>query len=78
MAYTKPKVLKKADRFTSDKGNVLDVSIVEYEFEGKKYPKLQISNFKMDQDGFPLARPKSVNLPLDLIGELSRALSFLA
>lgn len=71
---SKTRILKKADKiFDRDKRTVIEVSLVEYEFDGKKYPKLNIATWKQDFDGFPLARKKTINLPPELIEQLSKA-----
>lgn len=73
--FKKPKILKKADRIVSaEKTTCVDVSHLEYEFDGKLYPKLHISVFKQDSEGFPSARPKTINLPIELGTEISKAI----
>lgn len=71
----KPKTLQKSERFVNSKGVVLEVSVEEYEFEGKKYPKLQIKTFRQDSDGYPTEKPKSVNLPVEMKANLIKALN---
>lgn len=75
--FEKPKVLKKANRVKDEKGNCIECSHVEYSIDGNKYPKLQISVFKVDEEGFPLARKKSVNLPISQTGDLIKVLTSL-
>lgn len=65
--FKKPKVLKDSGRIVSeDKRTVLQVQHLEYEVDGNKYPKLNISVHKQDDEGFPQARPKFLNLPIPM------------
>lgn len=75
--FTKPTVLQESERIISDKGDVLQVLVLEYEVEGKKYPKLQIKIYKQDTDGFPTGRPKTVNIPVNMRKDLIACLNSL-
>lgn len=73
--YEKPKVLKKAEKVVSeDNQTVIEVTHTEYSVDGKKYPKLRIETWKQDDEGFPRARPKGVNLPIELQSAVAHAI----
>lgn len=73
--FKKPKVLKKGERIVSkDNVVVIQVKHLEYDVDGKQYPKCNISIWNQDADGFPMSRPKTLNVPIDMAEDLSRAL----
>lgn len=62
--FKEPKVLKDSEPIVLNEGRtIIQVKHLEYSFNDKKYPKLVISTFNRDSAGFPLSRPKSINLP---------------
>jgi len=72
--FKKPLVLKSSGKVLSEeKTSVLQVKHIEYEVDGNKYPKLNISIYKQDDEGFPQARPKSINLPIEMSDLLAKA-----
>lgn len=73
--FEKPNVLKDSGKIVSkDKTNVLQVQHLEYVVDGKKYPKLNIRIYSQDSEGFPQARPKTLNLPIEISKELAEAI----
>lgn len=73
--FEKPTELKKADKIVSESGNVVvEVKHMQYNVDGKAYPKLHIRTWNQDKEGFPLERPKSLNLPIELQEQLAKAI----
>lgn len=73
--FKKPKVLKKGDRILSEDGTtVIQIQDLEYDVDNKKYPKTNISIWNQDSDGFPLARPKTLNIPIEMKEKVARAI----
>lgn len=76
--FKKPEVLKQAARiYSKDKKTAMQVKHIEYNVDGNKYPKLNISIWRQDSDGFPSERPKTLNLPIEMQELLVRSLQSL-
>lgn len=76
--FKKPTILKDSGKLVSeDKRHVLQVKHIEYNVEGNKYPKLNISIYDQDDEGFPMARPKTLNLPIEFSTTLAEAIQTL-
>lgn len=73
--FKKPEVLKDSGKLISeDKSFVVQIKHLQYDVDGKLYPKLNISCYRQDRDGFPTERPKSLNLPIEMSKVFSEVL----
>lgn len=71
--FEKPTILKSAEILKQDE-NVVKITHTEYKVNGKAYPKLVLSTYKVDEDNFPRGQPKSVGLPIEMSKEIAQAI----